>query len=205
MSALSTRPTRGDTAATTSTARLTTAITSSHSPSTLVNIALVSLGSPDSRTTRTAAATASLTPPVSSAAADGEMLKATSMCLTLVAAREDVVLALAEEEAHPGHAVDAGHAEPLDPAADVAADHRGTWVDHLRAGLPDRVGVAHGPGLAVEGLDPPDPVGGVGAADRGVGDEPVAKLAGRADDGVVEQAVDIVAGRDETGRRHGAV
>ena len=61
MSALSTSPTRGETSATTSTARLTTAITSSHSPSMLVNIAFVSLGSPDSRTTRTAAATASVT------------------------------------------------------------------------------------------------------------------------------------------------
>src|SRR5690349_22128022 len=56
MSALRTRLTRGDAAATASTARLTTAITSSHSPSMLVNIALVSLGRPDSRTTRTAAA-----------------------------------------------------------------------------------------------------------------------------------------------------
>lgn len=78
MSAFSTSPTRGETAATTSTARFTTAITSSHSPSMLVNIALVSLGSPDSRTTRTAAATASDTPPVSSAV-EGLMLKATSM------------------------------------------------------------------------------------------------------------------------------
>ena len=78
MSALSTSPTRGETSATTSTARLTTAITSSHSPSMLVNIAFVSLGSPDSRTTRTAAATASETPPVSSPDV-GEMLKATIM------------------------------------------------------------------------------------------------------------------------------
>ena len=44
MSALSTSLTRGETAATASTACLTTAITSSHSPSTLVNIALVSCG-----------------------------------------------------------------------------------------------------------------------------------------------------------------
>ena len=66
MSALSTRPTRGEAAETASTARLTTAITSSHSPSMLVNIALVSWGRPDSRTTRTAAATASVTEPVGS-------------------------------------------------------------------------------------------------------------------------------------------
>src|SRR3546814_6118424 len=64
MSALSTSPTRGETSATASTAALTTAITSSHSPSMLVNIELVSLGRPDSRTTRTAAATASVTLPV---------------------------------------------------------------------------------------------------------------------------------------------
>src|SRR6478735_335185 len=78
MSALRTRPTRGEVAATTSTACLTTAITSSHSPSMLVNIALVSHGSPEARTTRTASATASLTPPVSSAP-DGLRLKATSI------------------------------------------------------------------------------------------------------------------------------
>ena len=78
MSALRTRPTRGEVAATTSTACLTTAITSSHSPSMLVNIALVSQGRPEARTTRTASATASLTPPVSSPP-DGLMLKATIM------------------------------------------------------------------------------------------------------------------------------
>src|SRR6266540_1480564 len=83
MSALSTSPTRGDTSATTSTARLTTAITSSHSPSMLVNIALVSLGRPDSRTTRTAAATASVTEPVSSPDI-GLMLNATIMLPSLV-------------------------------------------------------------------------------------------------------------------------
>src|SRR5674536_408501 len=76
MSALSTSATRDDRAATTSTARLTTAITSSQSPSMLVNIALVSCGSPDSRTTWIAAATASDTPPRSSPP-DGLMLKAT--------------------------------------------------------------------------------------------------------------------------------
>ena len=64
MSALSTRPTRGEVAATTSTACLTTAITSSHSPSMLVNMAFVSHGSPEARITRTASATAALTPPV---------------------------------------------------------------------------------------------------------------------------------------------
>jgi hypothetical protein len=44
----------------------------------VVNIAFVSLGRPDSRITRTASATASLTPPVSSAP-DGLMLMATIM------------------------------------------------------------------------------------------------------------------------------
>ena len=82
MSALSTSPTRGETSATTSTARLTTAITSSQSPSTVVNIELSSQDSPDSWTTRTAAATASDTEP-SSLLAVGEMLKATSMMPTL--------------------------------------------------------------------------------------------------------------------------
>ncbi len=52
---------------------------SSHSPSTVVNIESVRFGRPDSRTTRTAAATASLTEPVESAATDGDTEKATSM------------------------------------------------------------------------------------------------------------------------------
>src|SRR5256714_3842424 len=60
-SALMTTLTRGAFAATASTARFTTAITSSHSPSTVVNIASVRLGRPDSRTTRTASATRSPT------------------------------------------------------------------------------------------------------------------------------------------------
>ena len=77
-SALSTSPTRGEVSATANTARFTTAITSSHSPSMLVNIALVSHGSPDSRITRTASATEPLTPPVSSPP-EGLMLIATSM------------------------------------------------------------------------------------------------------------------------------
>ena len=79
MSALSTRLTRGLAAATASTAPLTTAITSSHSPSRVVNIESVRFGSPLSRTTRMAAATASLTEPVSSAATAGATEKATSM------------------------------------------------------------------------------------------------------------------------------
>src|SRR5690349_11775619 len=62
MSALRTRLQRGAAVRTTSTACFTTAITSSHSPSTLVNMALVSLGRPLARTTRTASATASPTP-----------------------------------------------------------------------------------------------------------------------------------------------
>src|SRR3954447_3486556 len=78
MSAFSTRETRADDAATTSTACLMTVITSSHSPSMLVNMALVSFGRPDSRTTRMASATALETLPESSEAA-GLMLKATSI------------------------------------------------------------------------------------------------------------------------------
>src|SRR5947207_12468861 len=61
MSALSTTLTRGARAATASTARLTTAIVSSHSPSMMVNMASVWFGSPLSRTTRTASATTSPT------------------------------------------------------------------------------------------------------------------------------------------------
>src|SRR5204862_4101687 len=53
--------TLGDRAATASTQRWMTGITSSHSPSMLVNIAFVSLGSPLSRTIRTASATSSPT------------------------------------------------------------------------------------------------------------------------------------------------
>ena len=62
-SALSTRLTRPACAATASVAAFTTAITSSHSPSIVVNMASVRLGRPDSRTTRMASATAA--PPVS--------------------------------------------------------------------------------------------------------------------------------------------
>ena len=62
MSALSTRLTRGALACTASTARLTTAMPSSQvSASIVVNIEVVSLGRPDSRTTRTASATTSPT------------------------------------------------------------------------------------------------------------------------------------------------
>src|SRR4051812_4578644 len=84
MSALRTSPTRGYDAATTSTARFTAAITSSHSPSMLVNIALVSVGSPESRMTRIASATGALTPPSGASAPsrgvpEGLMLTATIM------------------------------------------------------------------------------------------------------------------------------
>ena len=61
MSAFSVTLTRGARAATASTAALTTAITSSHSPSMVVNIASVWFGSPLSLTTRTASATYSAT------------------------------------------------------------------------------------------------------------------------------------------------
>src|SRR5699024_8982471 len=59
-SALRTRLTRGDTADTVSVAARMTGMTSSHSPSMVVNIDVVSWGSPESRTTRTASATAAL-------------------------------------------------------------------------------------------------------------------------------------------------
>ncbi|CAM5658463.1 hypothetical protein SRIMM317S_06337 [Streptomyces rimosus subsp. rimosus] len=68
-----TRPARASTAAT---ARLTTSMTSSHSPSMDVNMASVRLGSPDSRTTRTASATYS---PTSSPTPSGLTENATIM------------------------------------------------------------------------------------------------------------------------------
>lgn len=78
MSALSTRLTRGARACTASTARLTTAIPSSQvSDSMVVNIEVVSLGRPDSRTTRTASAT--ISPTLSEPAPAGAMLNAKSM------------------------------------------------------------------------------------------------------------------------------
>src|SRR6478735_5695103 len=58
MSALRTRLTREPKGATASTARRTTSMQAAQSPSIVVNIASVRLGSPDSRTTRTASATA---------------------------------------------------------------------------------------------------------------------------------------------------
>src|SRR5690606_37786899 len=62
-SALRTRLTRGLCSATASHARLITGMTSSHSPSIVVNTEVVSLGRPDSRTTRTDSATAPETGP----------------------------------------------------------------------------------------------------------------------------------------------
>ena len=59
---MSTRLTRGARAWTASTARLTTSMASSQSPSMVVNMASVRFGSPLSRTTRTASATTSPTP-----------------------------------------------------------------------------------------------------------------------------------------------
>src|ERR671920_186545 len=78
MSALRTRLTRGARVATASTARLTTSMASSHvSASMVVNIDVVSCGSPDSRTTRTASATTS--PTLSDPPPEGATLNATSM------------------------------------------------------------------------------------------------------------------------------
>src|SRR5438445_12885663 len=62
ISAFSTTLTRGATSATAPTARFTTSMTSSHSPSIVVNIASVWLGSPLERTTCTARATTPETP-----------------------------------------------------------------------------------------------------------------------------------------------
>ena len=79
MSALSTRDTRGPYSATAAVASLTTAMHSSHSPSMVVNMESVRLGSPDSRTTWTAAATASWTEASGLSPPLGETEKATSM------------------------------------------------------------------------------------------------------------------------------
>jgi len=84
MSAFRPSERRGAEAPRASTQSLITAITSSHSPSRVVNIELVSFGRPDARTIRTASATASPTeaspPPL------GAMEKATSMWLTVCGA-----------------------------------------------------------------------------------------------------------------------
>src|SRR3954465_10058585 len=61
MSALRTRLPRDPKGATASTARRTTSMHGAQSPSIVVNIASVRLGRPDSRTTRTASATAAET------------------------------------------------------------------------------------------------------------------------------------------------
>lgn len=63
MSHLTTRETRGAVSARRSTHALITPITSSHSPSMVVNIDVVSLGRPEARTMATASATAAATPP----------------------------------------------------------------------------------------------------------------------------------------------
>jgi hypothetical protein len=76
MSAFMTRLTRGARAATASTASFTTAITSSQSPSIVVNIESVWFGRPLERTTRTASATISPTP---SPTPSGVIEKAMSM------------------------------------------------------------------------------------------------------------------------------
>src|SRR5438876_7327757 len=75
-SAFSTTDMRGATSATASTARFTTSMTSSHSPSIVVNIASVWLGSPLERTTCTARAT---TPETASPTPKGVTENATIM------------------------------------------------------------------------------------------------------------------------------
>src|SRR5664279_1003333 len=84
MSALSTSETRLPYRPTASQARLTTSMHSSQSPSIVVNIESVRLGNPESRTTRTASATAAETeapgsPPDSSPTPDGATEKAINM------------------------------------------------------------------------------------------------------------------------------
>src|SRR5690606_20805135 len=78
-SALRTRLTRGLKRATASHAALIPGMTSTHSPSMVVNMAVVSFGRPDSRTTRTAAAAASETEPSAVSETVGATEKAKSM------------------------------------------------------------------------------------------------------------------------------
>src|ERR1019366_6660906 len=75
-SSFTTTETRGATCAIVSTHSLMTAMTSSHSPSMLVNMALVSLGRPLARTMRTASATRS---PTDSSVPSGVMENAAIM------------------------------------------------------------------------------------------------------------------------------
>src|SRR5712691_2478051 len=76
MSAFKVRPTRGACSLTASTADLITAITTSHSPSIVVNMESVRFGKPLARTTRIASATTS---PTSAPMPSGVIEKATSM------------------------------------------------------------------------------------------------------------------------------
>ncbi len=79
MSAFSTSDTREPYSPTASVARRTTSKTSSHSPSSSVNIEVVRFGRPDSRTILTAAATASCTDPSARPVPLGATENATSM------------------------------------------------------------------------------------------------------------------------------
>src|SRR5690606_21785931 len=161
MSALSTRLTRGETSATASTARLTTSITSSHSPSTVVNIDVVSFGRPESRTTLTARATASVTLPDGSDVT-GAMLNAASMHAACHRAPQG---ALRWARAHPSTALrPLLEVQPVDARGRAAAGpqraHRG--AAHVQLGLR-----AHGHGeLARRGPVPVprEAVGVLGAA-----------------------------------------
>src|SRR5262245_29001497 len=101
MSALREMLTRGATASTASAARLTTAITSSHSPSTSVNIASVWFGRPLCRTTRTASATAA---PTSSPMPSGVTENAMIINVPSVARRYRRV---------PRHASGCRHVDPM--------------------------------------------------------------------------------------------
>src|ERR1035438_6744750 len=112
ISALSTRLTRGALAATASTACLTTPITSSQSPSIVVNMASVRFVSPLSRTTRTASATYSATP---SPTPSGVIENATSIRCSFAGQRLDRYLQEDPEKiTRPGGAPVVG-TRPRDP------------------------------------------------------------------------------------------
>src|SRR5262249_27980004 len=121
-SILTTTLTLGARAATASTHRWMTSITSSHSPSTLVNIAFVSFGRPLSRTIRTASATTS---PTESPTPSGVTENAAS---TVTSSRAQVSRSAIREVRAGGlvsFVLGGGRQRPLTPGAKTARRHDG--------------------------------------------------------------------------------
>src|SRR5580704_1649960 len=150
-----TRLTRGAASATLSTQALIRAMTSSHSPSTLVNMALVSLGSPLIRTRRTASATLALT---DSPVPNGVMEKAASMPDCRTARRAAGLLGSGERGSEPFGLGPHGRGGRRDPV-----------LDHAAQPLPPadlaRPGDGQTPGVVED--DAPDPAGHLALDDLG--------------------------------------